>query len=70
MTEKKILVIGAGAWGSAIANLLAKNNNQANLLAKNNFTVCLVANKSEVVDEINDFHSNKSFLQRTHLLRV
>ena len=26
--SKKILVVGAGAWGTAIANVLSKNNNK------------------------------------------
>ena len=29
--SKKILVVGAGAWGTAIANVLSKNNNKVYL---------------------------------------
>ena len=46
------MVIGAGAWGTAIADLLAKNSSE----------VLLVANNQAVVDEINDHNSNKKFL--------
>jgi glycerol-3-phosphate dehydrogenase len=31
----KILVIGSGAWGTALALLLAKQNSRVNLLTKN-----------------------------------
>lgn len=51
-SAKKILVIGAGAWGSALAKLLAKNGNQ----------VVLSANRTEVVEEINRQNSNEKFL--------
>lgn len=50
--KNKIIVIGAGAWGTALANLLAQKNSD----------VCLIANKSEIVDEINQKHSNHNFL--------
>lgn len=49
---KKILVIGAGAWGTALANLVAKNSNE----------VFLNANKQEIVDEISHDSSNERFL--------
>lgn len=49
---KKILVIGAGSWGTALANLLAKNSNE----------VFLNANKSKILDEINHKSSNEQFL--------
>ena len=50
--SKKTIVIGAGAWGSAIANLLAQNSNQ----------VFLVANRPEVIEEINQKNTNHRFL--------
>lgn len=50
--KNKIIIIGAGAWGTALANLLAQKNSE----------VCLVANKQEIVDEINQKHSNLNFL--------
>ena len=54
---KKILVIGAGAWGCALANLLAKNSSQ----------VFLSANKAEIVDEINTKNTNQKFLPNIKL---
>jgi len=54
---KKIIVIGAGAWGTAIANLLAKNSNQ----------VFLSANNKEVIDEINGKKTNHKFLPNIKL---
>lgn len=55
MTNKisqKILVIGAGSWGTAIANLLADNSHQ----------VFLSANIEEVFLEINQNSTNKNYL--------
>jgi glycerol-3-phosphate dehydrogenase (NAD(P)+) len=49
---KKILVIGAGAWGTALADLMAKNGNE----------VFLSANKQEIIDEISHQSSNQRFL--------
>lgn len=54
---KKIIVIGAGAWGTAIANLLAKNSHQ----------VFLSANHQEVIDEINHKNTNQKFLPDVRL---
>jgi len=54
---KKILVIGAGAWGTAIANLLAQNSNQ----------VFLSANRKETADEINKNRTNQRFLPEVKL---
>ncbi len=54
---KKIIVIGAGAWGTTIANLIAKNSYQ----------VFLSANRQEVVDEINHKNSNQRFLPNIKL---
>lgn len=52
--KNKIIVVGAGAWGTALANLLAQNNSARE--------VCLIANKIEISDEINQQHSNQKFL--------
>lgn len=52
LNNKKILVIGAGAWGSSISNLLANNKHQ----------VFLNSNEPEVVTEINKKHSNSKYL--------
>lgn len=49
---KKIIVIGAGSWGTAIANLLAQNSNE----------VFLAANRRDIVDEINQKNTNQRFL--------
>lgn len=49
---KKILVIGAGTWGTAIANLLAKNSNQ----------VSLVSIQKDALAEINNKHTNSKYL--------
>lgn len=49
---KKILVIGAGAWGTALADLMAKNGNE----------VLLNANKQKIVDEISHQSGNQRFL--------
>ncbi len=58
----RIAVIGAGAWGTAIANLIAKNF--ANVL-KN--PICLIANDCQVINEINNHHSNSQFLPKVKL---
>lgn len=54
---KKILVIGAGSWGSAIANLLAKNSNE----------VFLVSRDEKITIEINENHTNDNFLPKVKL---
>lgn len=54
---KTITVIGSGAWGTAIANLLAINSNQ----------VFLSAIEDEVIEEINFKHTNASFLPAVKL---
>ncbi len=53
----KIIVIGAGAWGTAIANLLAQNSNE----------VFLSVNRNDIVDEINHKHTNQRFLPEVKL---
>ncbi len=50
--NKRVLVVGAGAWGTALANLIAKNSND----------VFLNANSSEIIDEIDQKSSNEKFL--------
>lgn len=59
MSDKKILVIGAGSWGTTIANLLAGNKHN----------VCLIANHQEIADEINQKHSNAKFLPEISLTK-
>ena len=46
--SKKVLVIGGGAWGSAISNLIAENKNQ----------VFLSSNEPKVIKEINQKSTN------------
>ena len=56
--EKKLMkykyaVVGAGAWGTAIANFLAKNNNDK---------VLIWAKENKLVDQINKYNRNDLFL--------
>jgi glycerol-3-phosphate dehydrogenase (NAD(P)+) len=53
----KILVIGSGAWGTALASLLAKQNSVVNLLTRNQLTL----------NEINNSHSNDKYLPKIKL---
>ncbi len=48
---KKVFVIGAGGWGTTLANLLSYQ-----------FDVLLWAHEKEVAEEINSFHINSNFL--------
>jgi len=48
---KRVLVIGAGGWGTTLANLLSYQ-----------FDVLLWANEKEVADEINSLHINNTYL--------
>jgi glycerol-3-phosphate dehydrogenase (NAD(P)+) len=53
MTDKsKIAVLGAGSWGTALANLAAENGNQVTIWSRND----------EQVDEINNLHTNDKYL--------
>jgi len=54
MTSKieRIAVIGGGSWGTALANRLAANGHQ----------VCLWAYEPDIVQEINQHHTNSLFL--------
>lgn len=57
MSDKKIIVIGAGSWGSAIADLLATKKHN----------ICLIGNHQDIVDEINHKHTNAKFLPEISL---
>lgn len=48
----KLACIGAGSWGTALAQLLAKNGND----------VCVWARKEQVVQSINNQHKNPRYL--------
>ena len=53
----KIAVIGAGSWGTALANLLAHNGHNVSLWAR----------RSEVVTSINKDHRNPRYLTDVEL---
>ena len=55
-TKTKIGIIGAGAWGTALSNILAKNQN-----------VTLWAKEKNVCDKINKNHENKRYLPKIKL---
>jgi glycerol-3-phosphate dehydrogenase (NAD(P)+) len=59
MKYKKVSIIGSGAWGTAIANIVASNQKVKETL--------LWANELEVVSEINNFNENKIFLPNIKL---
>ena len=48
----KVAVIGAGSWGTALANVLASNDNE----------VCMWARKPEVAEAITNEHRNPRYL--------
>ena len=50
--EKKVAVLGAGSWGTALAGVL--NDNGVN--------ACLYSNVPEQITEINEKHTNENFL--------
>lgn len=49
--EKKVCVLGAGSWGTALAMVLSENNN-----------VVIWSRRSDQVDEINKLHTNEKYL--------
>lgn len=55
--KSQISVIGSGAWGSAISNLIAKNS----------FPVSLSTNHKKSAEEINQKHTNKKYLPKIKL---
>lgn len=55
--KKKIVVIGAGAWGTAIANLVAINNHE----------VCAISDIKQIAEEINEKHSHSLALPEIKL---
>ena len=55
-TKKKIAIIGAGAWGTALANILSKKQK-----------VILWAKEKSVCDNINKLSENKRYLPKIKL---
>ena len=55
--KEKITVIGAGAWGTAIANLLAQNKHE----------VCAISDIKEISEEINQKNTHESALPEINL---
>ena len=54
---KSIAVIGAGAWGTALARILSKNNGSVKIWAK----------EASVITNINTHHENETFLKNIKL---
>lgn len=57
MNEKKIAVLGAGAWGTALAKLLADKGIEVNLWAR----------RDDLVADIRAHHENARYLPGAHL---
>ena len=57
--HKKILVVGAGAWGTAIANILSKKNHNTYLWARD----------KKLSDQINKNKINKKYYKNFKLSR-
>ena len=51
-TMKKIAVLGAGSWGTVLANVVADNGHEVEIWAR----------KAEVAKEINSLHQNSAYL--------
>ncbi len=49
----KVFVVGSGSWGTALANVLADNGNEVVIYGRN----------EEVVNEINNEHTNKKYFE-------
>ena len=52
MMKKQIAVLGAGSWGSVLANVLAENGHQVQLWSRN----------PDQVAELNEHHTNQKYL--------
>lgn len=57
MQKKKIVVLGAGSWGTALACVLAENGHQVTIWAR----------RAESAAEINQKHTNHQYLPGVHL---
>ncbi len=57
LKKEKIIVIGAGAWGTALSDLIARNS----------YEVLLIANDKKIISEINYQNTNQKFLPQINL---
>ena len=53
--RNKVIIFGSGAWGTAIAHLVARNNADKE--------VVIIARNQAVIDDINNRHCNQKYLQ-------
>lgn len=56
---EKVAVLGAGSWGTALAQVLAENGHQVTLWSR--------PGTEDIVDEINQEHTNTRYLKDIHL---
>lgn len=49
---KRVTILGAGSWGTALALVLADNNHD----------VRMWGHRAELIQQINDLHENKDYL--------
>ncbi|MCY8131912.1 NAD(P)-binding domain-containing protein, partial [Bacillus spizizenii] len=54
---KKVTMLGAGSWGTALALVLTDNGNE----------VCVWAHRSDLIHQINELHENKDYLPNVKL---
>ncbi|MFE6079525.1 NAD(P)H-dependent glycerol-3-phosphate dehydrogenase, partial [Paenibacillus sp. NPDC057886] len=54
---KKVAMLGAGSWGTALSLVLADNGHQ----------VMMWGHRAELIDQINDLHENKDYLPGVEL---
>lgn len=55
--KKRIAVLGAGSWGTALASVLLQNQHEVTLWAR----------RPEIVEEINQHHTNNHYLPQVQL---